>query len=210
MHIKEHLEAIGAEKAKLLSLEELSSFKDDPTLGLELKENEVYVVIDNYHSRKILKLSSAIVNNIAITNIKFKKEYMEKRKKLGDKMFSYKNIQRFNNTDLYNQMIEIPSKTFENENGQIVYKFISHTCFLEYIEVDESQRQKGFGSMLLELFLNSLPDEVEYVYLEAVLTSNANFSIDALVNFYKKHNFEVVNTEDLNDSLAMPLMVLCR
>lgn len=75
--------------------------------------------------------------------------------------------------------------------GYIIYSFDKNSCYIDYIEVDNNEKNQGEGTKLLNKFIKNMKSKnIDNFYLEALITKNSIFDLKTLICFYEKFGFK--------------------
>lgn len=99
-------------------------------------------------------------------------------------------------------------KLHETKDGFVIYKSDEDFCDICLIEIDCAEKNRGFGSKLLQSFIEAKKaDGIKEFYLDAWVTSNGIFSIEVLVKFYSKFGFK--ETERMDEEAGQTRVFMC-
>ena len=82
---------------------------------------------------------------------------------------------------------------FKGENGYIIYKTFQNECYIDYVFIDETFRERGFGTKLINDFIDNI-SECNMFFLEALYNKDKNegssLDLSKLVQFYENLGFQ--------------------
>lgn len=75
------------------------------------------------------------------------------------------------------------------EHGHICFDLQEERIYIQLLWVDEDHRRKGLGTKMLKELL----ELADRLYLAVELNARGDISPDALIGFYSRHDFQVVD-----------------
>jgi len=86
--------------------------------------------------------------------------------------------------------LEQSQELFENQQGYVIYKADEDYCEICMIELDNAEKNKGYGTNLLESFIETMVNNnITEFYLDACVTTDGIYDIEVLSKFYNKFGF---------------------
>lgn len=100
---------------------------------------------------------------------------------------------------------------FETDTGYIIYKICDvNYCDINLIEIDNAEKNKGQGQVLLKTFLDDMKLKgIIGFALDDYIVNNGIYSLDVLKSFYKKFGFKEIGRmeEEGKERIFMSLTV---